>query len=333
MKRPRSLLFRLVRLGLLLGVVLLAYGLWEPGADFRDGRHDRGHNGIWLAHGWLGADTWFREHAKQDQLSSYRSPEALRRLAAECAENHLTDVFPHLCPCEISGALPPVDDAQVERFLEALPNCRVMPWIGGPSPSPARYVDADWRAAFCQSIRALLAAHPRLAGIHLNIEPMASGDAAYLTLLDELHRALPAGKILSIAAYPPPTRWHPFPDVHWNEAYFREVAKRSDQLAVMLYDTALTRPKWYRKLMSDWTVEVLAWAEGKPVLLGLAAYEDADTGYHHPETENIANGLAGMHAGLVRAGLPANYQGVAIYCHWQMDAAKWALWKERFLRR
>jgi len=268
---------------------------------------------------------------KQDQLPSYRSPEALRALATQCAENHLTDLFPHLCPCDVNGNLPAVDDAQVERFLDALPGCRVLPWIGGPSDMRARYAEADWRATFCASIRKLLDAHPRLAGIHLNIEPLPSGDAAFLTLLEEIRRAVPSGKLISIAAYPPPTRWHPFPSVHWDEAYFRAVALRSDQLAVMMYDTALTHPKLYRKLMSDWTVEILAWSEGKSVLLGLAAYDDASSGYHHPDTENLLQGLLGLHAGLERSATPAHYQGAALYCHWEMDAAEWTIWREHFL--
>ena len=110
------------------------------------------------------------------------------------------------------------------------------------------------------------------------------------------------------------------------------MARRSDQLVVMMYDTAIKWPKFYEKLMSDWTMEILAWAEGKPVLLGLAAYHDAGVGYHDPATENLAHGLSGIHAGLQRAGVPANYQGAALYSHWEMDAEEWPLWRERFLR-
>lgn len=331
MPRSKSILFRLARVAAFFAILLLVYWVWEPGTDVRDGRHDRGHNGLWLAHGWLGADEWFVKNGKQNQLSNYRSSEALQNLAALCAQNHLSDLFPHLCPCDVTGNLPPVDNAQVERFLDVLPGCRVFPWVGGPSQMCARYAEADWRQTFCASIRTLLEAHPRLAGIHLNIEPLPSGDAAFLTLLEDIRRALPPGKLLSIAAYPPPTRWHPFPSVHWDEAYFREVARRSDQLAMMMYDTALTRPKLYRKLMSDWTVEILTWSEGKPVLLGLAAYDDANTGYHDPTTESLLNGLLGIHAGLERAPLPGNYQGAALYSHWEMDDGEWATWRERFL--
>ena len=174
--------------------------------------------------------------------------------------------------------------------------------------------------------------HPRFAGVHLNVEPLTSGDQAFLKFLDQLRTAIPSGKILSIAAYPPPTRWHPFPEVHWEESYFREVARRTDQLAVMMYDTSLRVPKLYQRLMSDWTVEVLEWSEGKPVLLGVPTYDDAGTEYHRPDVENLENALLGIHQGLSAKSLPTNYQVIVIYCEWETDATEWNAVRERFLK-
>ena len=54
--------------------------------------------------------------------------------------------------------------------------------------------------------------------------------------------------------------------------------------------------------------------------------------YHHPNVENLRHGLAGIHAGLERAGTPANFQGAALYSHWEMDDAEWQTWRERFLK-
>jgi spore germination protein YaaH len=195
---------------------------------------------------------------------------------------------------------------------------------------------AAWRAGFCRSARKLLDDYPGLAGVHVNIEPCPSGNAGFLRLLEELRAALPKGKILSVAAYPPPTVWHRFPEVHWEEPYFREVAARADQLAVMMYDTSLRKQKPYRHLMAGWTREVLAWSGGTKVLLGLPAYDDAGSGYHHPDVENLRNALLGVHGGLgasAAADLPANYQGVALYSEWEMDEAEWAWYRGHFLRR
>jgi hypothetical protein len=179
----------------------------------------------------------------------------------------------------------------------------------------------------------LLNAHPRLAGIQVNIEPLASGDEQFLQFLNELHAALPKNKLLSVAAYPPPTRWHPYPEVHWDEFYFRQVARRCDQLAVMMYDTGIRMPKLYQQVMADWTVEVLAWSEGKPVLLGLPTYDDRDSGYHDPGAENLRNVLLGVHSGLDETAHSRSYQGVAIYSEWETDPTEWDYFQKHFLKQ
>jgi hypothetical protein len=224
-----------------------------------------------------------------------------------------------------------VDAEQTERFLDAFRSIRVIPWIGGPNGSSARLHKAQWRVAFTTNVQSLIAAHPRLAVVQINVEPLTSGDTNFLQLLDELRKALPKGKLLSVAAYPPPTRWHPYEDVHWEEKYFREVARRSDQLAVMMYDAAQRIPKTYQRLMADWTQEVLAWSEGKPVLLGVPTYDDTGVGYHDPNVENLTNALRGIHRELAGQPLPTSYQGVAIYCEWQTSEAEWLYFREHFL--
>jgi hypothetical protein len=317
----------------MLAFVVAAYLVWRPGIDVRDGRHDRGSNAVWLAHGWLGADEWFINNRKTNQFGKYRSPANVRALAAKLRTNHITDVHPHLCPATVDGHLPPVDAKQTEMFLDAFVGFRVLPWIGGVNGSSVRANDVRWRDTFVRDVQGLLTRHPRLAGVHLNVEPMPSGDADFLKLLDAVRAVLPKDKILSVAAYPPPTRWHPFPDVHWDKQYFREVARRCDQLAVMMYDAGQSIPKTYQKLMADWTLEVLAWSEGKPVLLGVPTYDDAGVGYHDPKVENLTNALLGIHRGLSRATLPTNYQGAAIYCDWETADSEWAHWREHFCRR
>jgi hypothetical protein len=228
--------------------------------------------------------------------------------------------------------LPEVDDAQAERFLAAFSDFRVMPWIGGPAGPSTRFANTKWRASFTQSITNLLTAHPAFAGVQINIEPMTSGDKDFLVLLEEIHANLPKGKLLSVAAYPPPTRWQPSPEVHWDENYFREVARRCDQMAVMMYDTGLRVPKLYERLMVNWTIESLRWSEGKPVLLGIPSYNDAEVEYHNPKVENLRTALMGIHKALSGLPPPANYQGVAIYCEWETDSEEWNYFKSHFLK-
>jgi hypothetical protein len=310
----------------------LAYALWQPGRDVRDGRHDHGSNAVWLAHGWIGADAWFVMHKKTNELAKYRSPTSIKALAEKLRRHHITDVFPHLCPAEPMGSLPPIDAKQTEQFLDIFSGFRVLPWTGGPNGSSVRANEPRWRAAFITGVSALIEQHPRLAGVHLNVEPLPSGDMDFILLLKELRAALPREKLLSVAAYPPPTRWHPFPDVHWEEHYFRQVAQQCDHIAVMMYDAGQKIPKTYQRLMADWTVEVLDWSEGKPLLLGVPTYDDTGVGYHDPKVENLSNALLGVHRGLSRRWPRTNYQGVAIYCDWETSDAEWAYFSERFLR-
>jgi hypothetical protein len=316
----------------LLLISWFGYLLWQPGLDVRDGRHDLGRNGIWVGHGWLGGDEWFVRNGKTNELGSFRDGKKVKELADNLRQKHVRDIFPHLCPCDTDGNLPAVDAAQVERFLDAFDGFRVIPWIGGPNSSAAQINSAKWRQSFAANAELLLADHPRFAGIQVNIEPLQSGDTNFLILLEELREKMPAGKILSVAAYPPPTRWHPFEEVHWEQGYFREVARRSDQLAVMMYDAAQRVPKLYERLMADWSEEVLVWSEGKDVLLGVPTYDDASTGYHDPKVENLTNALRGIHSGLSRRAVPTNYQGVSIYCEWETSQGEWLWFDQHFLR-
>jgi hypothetical protein len=242
-------------------------------------------------------------------------------------------VFPHLCPGDPNGKIAPVDRVQTERFLNHFRDFRVIPCIGGVLDVHCSPESPQWRTNFVSSVVDLLQTHPRIAGVQLNIEPMPTGNADFLSLLDELRQAMPPGRIISLAAYPPPTRWHPFPDVHWDEAYFLQVARRADQLVPMMYDTAIRLPKLYRHLMSRWTSEVLCWSGDTQVLLGIPVYDDAGVGYHFPGTENLQNALSGIHAGLSKhKSLPKNYAGIAIYCEWEMNQQEWNYFKKEFER-
>ncbi len=127
----------------------------------------------------------------------------------------------------------------------------------------------------------------------------------------------------------PPTRWHRFPDVHWQLSYINRIARHCDQLAVMMYDTAIPLEKFYVKLMTDWTQQLVSAVRptGCELLLGIPAYEDVGVGYHHPRVENIGSALRGIAASdrLYRIG------GIAIYCEWEMTDAKWQRWR-KFMR-
>ena len=330
--RGRRFAIRAIVYGTLLGVPA-GYAFWPRGRDFRDGRHDRGENGMWLTHAWMGDDTWFAETGKTDvDRERFRGPAGFAGLAALIERHRIRDLFPHLCPAQPDATVMPVDDEQVERLLDALPGRRVLPWVGGIFDVNVYPGETRWRTRFVRSAVELLTRHPRLGGLHLNVEPLPSGNPGYLDLLGELRAAMPASSLLSVAAYPPPTMLHPFEDVHWDEAYYRRVAAAAGQVVPMMYDTAIRFRMMYRDLMAAWVREVLAWSEGTPTLLGLPAYDDAGSGYHDPSVENLEEALWGIHDGLAAIEpIPDAYRGIALYSDWEMTDPEWETLRTRFL--
>ena len=329
LKKLRQSLLRIaVALSVLLGIPALLYWLWTPGIAEAAGKFDQGQNAVWLGHGWLGDDSWFERNSREPEL--FRTSGKITELMRHLQSQHIRFVYPHLCPAQFNGAIAPYDDAQMERFLDAAQEfgIEVIPWIGGVLGESARLENRRWRDGFAASVKELLEKHPRLAGVQVNIEPLPSGNSDFLLLLDELRPVL-KGRILGVAAYPPPTRWHPHADVHWELPYLAEVAKRSDQMAVMMYDTAIKLEKFYIRLMTQWTRELQEMSTGGncKLLLGVPAYEDAGSGYHHPEVENLTSALAGIQA----AEPGGNYIGCAIYCEWEMTPEKWRIWNSHFL--
>jgi hypothetical protein len=306
-----------------------AYAIWAQGVRVVDGRHDLRTNGIWIQHGWLGDDDWFARN-KRDK-SQFRNDRKIMELARLFKAHGIRYVFPHLCPTDAKGYIPPVDKAQTERFIFHFRGHKVLPWVGGVWNKHCFPASSEWRKNFIASALRLVESYPEFAGVHVNIEPLYSGDGHLLILLEELRQALPHGKLISVAGFPPPTLWNPFIDPSWDEDYVRKVAKRADQIAFMMYDTAIPLQKVYQNVMANWTCEVLNWASGSKALLGVPVYDDAGVGYHHPRVENLQNSLLGIHDGLMRFdALPESYEGIAIYCEWEMDEGEWRQLKLEF---
>jgi hypothetical protein len=313
-------------LAIILGISALCYWGWQPGSDEPLPQYT--NNAVWIGHGWLGDNGWFERNKRKK--ADFRSKEKISALFKKLSNCKIKTVYPHLCPAQMNGKIAACDNEQFARFLDLAEqyNIKVLPWVGGVLYESARPGDKEWRKNFASSVDALLKQHPRVAGIHLNIEPWPHDNADFLRLLDEI-RMVTQGKILSVAAYPPPTKWHRFPDVHWPLYYIHRLTRHCDQLVVMMYDTAIPLEKFYIKLMSDWTKQLTGAirSTGCELLLGIPAYDDAGVGYHHPQVENINSALQGISASPRKNAI----NGIAIYCEWEMDESKWQLWR-KFIR-
>ncbi len=308
---------RPVLLATLVVAVLAAFWPWLLPPN--DGL-DRGHNALWLSHGWMGDAAWFTENDRDP--TAYDPATLIDRVD----RLHVDRLYPHLCPTDTTGHLAGHDPDRITTLRAALPHTQILPWIGGVNSTHVFLADPDWRATFVADAVALVLDHD-LDGVHVNIEPLPDGDPHYLLLLDELRAALPDHR-LSVAAYPP----HVLPtqalEVHWTKAYFAEVAARVDEVAVMTYDSGMVVPGPFALVVARWAQHVRDAAGDTDVLLGVPTYDDEWKTWHWPSGEHLTSGLAGL--GLVDLG--PSYAGIAIYANWELDDDE-VTWLERHFAR
>jgi hypothetical protein len=293
---------------------------------------DQGENGIWMRRHWLHGGPEVEGHEQ-----------VMRQQLAEAARaNGLTRLYPFLGPMDWQGwpgwrrdgFIHRYDPTRVQDFTTAMaqlaPDLRIIPWTGGTWPHDVLYADRERIEGFVEHTRVLthdLGVH----GVQLNVEPQPSYTQGFLELLAEVQGAIGPDKVLSVAAYPPPTLHQPVPEVHWTLPFLKDVCLASDELAVMAYDTGLEYRWLYRELMERWTRELAQTLpppeEGGCVwLVGLPAYED-DEPWHDPGVETIDEAIKGVVSAL-EDGTPSNFRGVAVYASWTTDATEWAAYDQ-----
>jgi len=288
---------------------------------------DRRDNALWLGRRWL------HEEPSDAEVDA---------LAARLAAHGISTVYPFLGPMNARG-WPGWRDRGVirtftherarsfrERLRSRAAGVRVIPWTGGVLDEDVVFADRARIDGFLEQVR-WLAGDGGFDGVHLNVEPLADDDPAFLRFLGEVKAALPHGRLLSVAAYPPTTPLHPYKRVHWSVDYIRRVCDVADDLAVMSYDTALRWPRVYERLMASWTRDLaglpFAAPAGCEVRMGVPTYEDI-AGWHDPATERVTTALTGIRAGLAALREPvapgeAAIRGITIYADWTTDEREW----------
>jgi hypothetical protein len=296
----------------------------DDGPPAKAGEFDRGDNAVWLRRHWM--------HEAPE-------PAEIAALVESLRARGIRRIYPFLGPMDRDGwpgwrsnagpvrYVPERAGAFLAEIKRIAPDIRVIPWTGGNLHSDVRLEDEAQRRAFAEHARRLVALGAD--GVHLNVEPLPSSTPGFPELLRDVKAAI-GDRTLSIAAYPPPTPLHPFPDVHWELPFLRDVCMNANELAVMAYDTAVRSPRAFRELISTWTRELVATlpppsAGGCEWLMGVPTYDD-DAGYHRPDVETIEHSLAGIVSGLRAAGRPEHFRGVAIYASFTTDQAKWSIY-------
>lgn len=158
-------------------------------------------------------------------------------------------------------------------------------------------------------------------GVQWDYEFATNGNRGLIDLLKETKQALP-NTLLSTAT----PMWYPGTLWGWNEQYFAEVAKHSDQIAVMGYDSWLYLPSLYVRLISQQVIQVCQAAEGTncKVIIGLPTYEDVTLAHHKP-VETLRHGLMGVQEGLSNCKARDRFEGIALFADYTTDEQEWKL--------
>ncbi|MEV5387831.1 hypothetical protein [Streptomyces sp. NPDC052721] len=333
--RPRSRRRRLLRIAAALLALLLLPLLTAETAlrlnytgDPAPGTRTRHQDALWLGHAWV------------DGRKTDRDVEVLaRRLRG----TGIRDLYVHAGPLEHDGTLPASAYPKARRLIAAvhreLPGVRVQAWLGdklaSESPDGLRLERAATRAAIVTSARQILAAG--FEGTHFDLEPLHSGDRDYLSLLDDLRDLTHArGAVLSVAAH----QIDPLPALHsfagtttghpkwWSQAYFGQVARRVDQIAVMSYDTMQPLQSLYGGYVAQQTSLALeVTPESTGLLMGLPFYHENRFG-HWAHAETVPAAVRGVRLGLSRTDAGRARFGVALYVDFAATEADWRAYRE-----
>ncbi|MEU2062992.1 hypothetical protein, partial [Streptomyces sp. NPDC013455] len=296
--------------------------------DPAPGTRTRHRDALWLGHAWVDGRKTDRD---------------VKALARRLDGTGIRDLYVHSGPLEHDGTLPATAYPRARWLVEAvhreLPGVRVQAWLGdvlaSEGPTGLHLERPATRTAVLASTRAVLAAG--FQGAHFDLEPLHSGDRDYLGLLDDLRELTHArGAVLSVAAH----QIDPLPGFHsfwgtttghpkwWSQAYFGQVARRVDQIAVMSYDTMQPLESLYGGYVAQQTSLALeVTPKSTDLLMGLPFYHENRFG-HWAHAETVPAAVRGVRLGLSRTDAGRARFGVAAYVDFAATEEDWRAYRE-----
>ncbi len=284
-----------------------------------EGRFDRGSNGLWLRYTW-----YFGEH----------SPEEVRELGRRLEENHIRYAYFHVRDIKPDGSLryPHLAETQAlnRQLADANPSVKRIAWIYVGNTKGRGAVDlndAKVRERLVAEAGRLLK-QGGFQGIQWDYEICDDGEPGQPALLDDSRRLLPPCW-LGVAA----PAWYPWPltGVSWSEGYFRDLAQRCDQIAVMAYDSGMYHPRLYSYLVAQQAnvLERVTSGTGCRFVIGAPTYGDP-TLSHNPRSENLALALAAVKNALASSEC-RRCEGVALFADYTTSPEEWDTFRRDWL--
>ncbi|MER5620612.1 hypothetical protein ABT061_06145 [Streptosporangium sp. NPDC002544] len=277
-----------------------------------------GHDALWLGHAWV---------------DGRKTHDDVRTLAARLRKTGIKDVYLHSGPFDHDGTLPieryPRAVDLLKWWREELPKVRISAWLGQKVDGTLDLDDAASRQRVLDGARAIMALG--FDGVHYNFEPIGDGDTEFLDLLTRT-RAIVGDGLLSTST----PQIEPFPltrpavravlghDKYWSPDYFSQVAKLTDQVAIMTYDSYLPFPSVYGGyVVRQSTLALGLVPEEKTVLIGAPAYHDHGVSWAD-EAESVEKAARGARLALTSYGKPRERFGLAIYVDFAATKEDWA---------
>jgi hypothetical protein len=319
---------------LLVIMVVLRACFLRPGTDFPGSHFNQGHNAAWLGVEW--------------SMEPYSAAE-IALLTENLQRRQIGTIFVYVSYLKSTGEFNPTYDYArefVAALKQAAPQIEVQGWLGIPVKVPADtplssgYVDLSDPATqrTIANFSQLVIQSFGFDGVHLDPEPILSGNADLLTVLEEVRSAIGAEVHLSISAREV-TPLLPEADLifnrwfTWRGDYYREVAKRVDQIAVMAYDSHMPTEWLYEQWVRHQVVALSNSLKDTTaqIFLGVPTSEEKSPS-HDPAIENMTSGLRGALSGLNDADAqPGRITGVAIYPYWETTADEWQTYADLWL--
>ncbi|MGK4579885.1 hypothetical protein [Kitasatospora sp. HPMI-4] len=292
----------------------------EPAAEART----RGHDAVWLGHAWV---------------DGRKGDADLAGLTRQLAGTGIRDLYVHTGPLGDDGSLDPARYPRAAWLVagvhRAMPGLRVQAWLGdvvAPEEDGLHLDQADTRTRITGASRQVL--DLGFDGVHLDLEPVRSDSAGFLALLEQVHPVTAERRArLSVAA----PQIDPLPGLHsvgtalaghgkwWSQAYFAQVARRVEQIAVMSYDTGMPLRSLYGGYVAQQTSLALeATPPGVDLLMGLPAYWDDSFG-HRGSAETVAAAVRGARLALGRS--TRQTFGLALYADFSATPEDWAAYR------
>lgn len=308
----------------LVAVVLSAWWAWVP-ANSSGARCKLTRNAAWIDVDWT---------SKPVQEA------AIHQLAESVSDRKIRYLFPYTTFIKPDGSFSPSFGHApqfVSEFRKYNRDTLLLAWIGIPLKNnrpigikgTVDLADAAARLRIVQFAADLIRTSG-FDGVHLDAETVPNNDATFLLLLDEMKNAIGQSKISISGSHWVPDWINALPflrDFRWTSGYYAQVARRSDQIATMTYDSYAPADALYRVWMREQVHGISRAVEQSrtELLIGISVSRE-ETLAHRPNSESLGNGLAGLCAALSDGTTDA--QGVAIYGDWEFSDSDQQIWNE-----